>query len=68
MESKTNTPAQVPGIELKHFLGRGSFGDVWEGLRNNEPVAVKFLQVKIQSQKIGFHFFFLKNLNNTNRK
>ena len=51
---------------MKHFLGRGLFGDVWEGLRNNEPVAVKFLQVMDQTKNRFVHF--KKKLNKTTQK
>lgn len=33
--------AKVPGLELRHLLGRGGFGRVYYGTWNGRPVAVK---------------------------
>ncbi|MBM6402409.1 serine/threonine-protein kinase [Phycicoccus sonneratiae] len=40
---ETTSPPQVPGVELGALLGRGSSGEVWEGvlLAGSRPVAVK---------------------------
>ena len=37
-------PAQVPGYELRNFLGRGAYGEVWSAVdhRTGRNVAIKF--------------------------
>ena len=41
---RTQPPAQIPGYEIKRFLGSGAYGEVWIGLDLNtgRMVAIKF--------------------------
>jgi serine/threonine protein kinase len=41
---KTRPPAEVPGYNIKRFLGSGAYGEVWVGLDRNtgRKVAIKF--------------------------
>lgn len=42
--TRSKPPTQVPGYEIKRFLGSGAYGEVWVGLDQNtgRRVAIKF--------------------------
>jgi len=51
-KSTTNTSISLQDLSLKHVLGGGAFGQVWLGVWNGTPVAVKVLNAACQQTSL----------------